>query len=103
MKKQPSKRKVPLRKCIVSGEMFPKKELIRIVRNPEGVVEIDPTGKKNGRGAYVSLDPEVVQKAWDKHMLDRHLNVSISDDFYSELKAYVAHQKARKELFENEQ
>lgn len=96
-------RKIPMRKCVVTNEMFPKKELIRIVRNPEGEVEIDPTGKKNGRGAYVSLNPDTVQKAWDKHLLDRHLNVQIADDFYAELKAYVEHQKARKELFENEQ
>lgn len=92
-----------MRKCVVTNEMFPKKELVRIVRNAEGEVEIDPSGKKNGRGAYVSLDPDAVQKAWDKHVLDRHLDVKISDEFYSELKAYVAHQKARKELFENEQ
>lgn len=95
-------RKIPMRKCVASNEMFPKKELVRIVRTPDGNVEIDATGKKNGRGAYISLDPDNVQKAWNKHILDRHLNVTISDDFYEELKAYVTHQKARKELFENE-
>ena len=47
-------RKVPLRKCIVTNEMKPKKELIRVVRSPEGEVSIDQTGKKNGRGAYIS-------------------------------------------------
>ena len=95
-------RKIPMRKCVIANEMFPKKELVRIVRTPEGNVEIDPSGKQNGRGAYISLNPEMVQKAWDKHLLDRHLNVTISDDFYEELKAYVAHQKARQELFANE-
>jgi len=45
------KRKIPMRKCVVSGEMKPKKEMVRIVRNKEGEVSIDPTGKKNGRGA----------------------------------------------------
>lgn len=91
-----------MRKCVIANEMFPKKELVRIVRTPEGNVEIDPSGKQNGRGAYISLNPEMVQKAWDKHLLDRHLNVTISDEFYEELKAYVAHQKARQELFANE-
>ncbi|MCZ0716771.1 RNase P modulator RnpM [Aerococcus kribbianus] len=95
-------RKIPMRKCVVSNEMFPKKELVRIVRTPDQEVVIDPTGKQNGRGAYVSLGPEIVQKAWDKHLLDRHLNVKVSDDFYAELKEYVAHQKARKELFADE-
>lgn len=91
-------KKVPMRKCVVSNEMYPKKDLIRIVRTTEGTVEIDPSGKKNGRGAYVLMEPDLVQKAWDGHVLDRHLNVTIDDAFYSELKAYVAHQKARREI-----
>ncbi|AMB94724.1 RNase P modulator RnpM [Aerococcus sanguinicola] len=97
------KKKIPMRKCVVSNEQVPKKDLVRVVRTPEKEVAIDPSGKMNGRGAYVSLDSDLVQKAWDKHLLDRHLNVDISDEFYEELKAYVAHQKARKELFENEE
>ncbi|AMB98821.1 DNA-binding protein [Aerococcus urinaehominis] len=95
-------RKIPMRKCVVTNEMFPKKELVRIVRTPDQEVVIDPSGKQNGRGAYVSLDPEIVQSAWDKHALDRHLNVKISDDFYQELKDYVAHKKARQEIFPDE-
>ena len=54
------KRKVPLRKSVVSGEMFPKKELIRIAKSKEGEVSIDPSGKKPGRGAYVALEPAEV-------------------------------------------
>jgi predicted RNA-binding protein YlxR (DUF448 family) len=46
-------RKIPMRKCVVTQERFPKKELIRIVKTPEGEIEIDPTGKKNGHGAYI--------------------------------------------------
>ena len=49
-------RKIPLRKSVVSGEMKPKKEMVRITRSKEGEVSIDPTGKMPGRGAYVSLD-----------------------------------------------
>ena len=55
-----NRKKVPLRKCIVTGEMKPKKELVRIVRSKEGEVSIDLTGKKSGRGAYLSLDKETV-------------------------------------------
>lgn len=92
-------RKIPLRKSVVSGEMKPKKEMIRITRSKEGVVSIDPTGKMPGRGAYVSLEPAEVQQAWDKKILDRALETTLTDEFYQELLDYVTHQKARKELF----
>lgn len=92
-------RKIPLRKCVASGEMKPKKEMIRIVRSKEGVVTIDPSGKMPGRGAYVSIEPVVVKEAWDKKVLDRVLEVTLSDEFYQELYDYVDHQKARQELF----
>lgn len=92
-------RKIPLRKCVASGEMKPKKEMIRIVRSKEGVVSIDPSGKMPGRGAYVSIEPDVVKEAWDKKVLDRVLEVTLTDEFYQELYDYVDHQKARQELF----
>ena len=92
-------RKFPLRKSVVSGEMKPKKEMIRITRSKEGEVSIDPTGKMPGRGAYVSLEPAEVQQAWDKKILDRALETTLTDEFYQELLDYVTHQKARKELF----
>lgn len=95
-------RKIPLRKCVVSGEMKPKKEMIRVVRSKEGVVAIDPSGKMPGRGGYISIEPEIVQKAWDKQLLNRSLNAKISDEFYEELLAYVTHQKARQELLGNQ-
>ncbi|WP_267610424.1 RNase P modulator RnpM [Enterococcus faecium] len=92
-------RKIPLRKSVVSGEMKPKKEMVRITRSKEGEVSIDPTGKMPGRGAYVSLEPEEVQQAWDKKIHDRVLETTLTDEFYQELLDYVTHQKARKELF----
>jgi len=84
-----------MRKCIVSNEMKPKKELVRIVKNQEGEIAIDPTGRMNGRGAYVSLEPDLIKKAWKQHILDKHLEMAISDAFYQELYDYVEHQKAR--------
>ena len=93
------KREVPMRRCIASGEMMPKKELVRIVRNSEGVAQIDPTGKVNGRGAYITLEPTLVEKAWKNHLFERQLEIEIPDSFYEELLQYVDHQKARKELF----
>lgn len=87
-----------MRKCVVSNEMKPKKEMIRIVKNKEGEISIDPSGKKPGRGAYVSIDPVVVQLAWDKHVLDRTFETTLTDAFYQELMDYVTHQKARMSL-----
>jgi predicted RNA-binding protein YlxR (DUF448 family) len=80
-----NRKKVPLRKCIVTGEMKPKKELVRIVRSKEGEVSIDLTGKKSGRGAYLSLDKETVMTAKKKNALANHLQVSIDLSIYDEL------------------
>ncbi|KRM57217.1 RNase P modulator RnpM [Secundilactobacillus malefermentans] len=95
-------RKVPLRKDIVTGEMAPKRELVRVVRDKEGQVSLDPTGKKSGRGAYVSLNVEVAKQAKQKRTFDKVFEVSIRDSFYDELIEYVDHQQARKELFSDE-
>lgn len=78
-------RKVPMRKCVATGEMKPKKELVRIVRSKEGDVSIDLTGKKSGRGAYLSKDREAVLLAKKKNILSNHLQVTIDDKLYDEL------------------
>ncbi len=96
--KQQKTRKIPMRRCIVSQEMFPKQELVRIVKTKEDIIFIDPTGKKNGRGAYIALEPELAIKAKKQRTFDKAFGTKISDDFYDELYQYVDHQKARKEL-----
>lgn len=97
-------KKQPLRKCIVTGERKNKKEMVRIVRNLDRTVSIDPTGKKNGRGAYVSLDLEVVEAAKAKDALKTALNTNVPETFYDELYDYVDYQIARRELLkQNEQ
>ncbi len=78
-------KKIPMRKCVATGEMKPKKEMIRIVRSKEGEVSIDPTGKKSGRGAYVSLKKEAILSAQKKDVLARHLEAEIHPDIYDEL------------------
>nr|WP_223156070.1 YlxR family protein [Desemzia incerta] len=92
------KKKIPLRKCVVSNEMKPKKEMIRVVKNKEDHVDIDPSGRMPGRGAYVSIEPEIVQTAWDQRVLDRVLGTKLDDAFYQSLLDYVKHQKARMSL-----
>lgn len=83
------KRKIPQRKCVVTNEMKAKKDLIRIVRNKEGEVFVDPTGKKNGRGAYLSKDIAVIEKAEKTGVLSRHLDTDIDESIYRELKDLV--------------
>lgn len=78
-------RKVPMRKCVATGEVRPKKELVRIVRSKEGDVSVDLTGKKSGRGAYLSLDREAVLLAKKKNILSNQLEVTVDDSVYEEL------------------
>ncbi|MBP1080053.1 MULTISPECIES: RNase P modulator RnpM [Bacillus] len=80
-----SKKKIPLRKCIVTGEMMPKKELIRIVRSKEGDISVDPTGKKNGRGAYLTLTEESILTAQKKNILSKQFQTKIDDEIYDQL------------------
>ncbi|MGP4075639.1 RNase P modulator RnpM [Halobacillus sp. K22] len=82
-------KKQPLRKCVVTQEMYPKKQLIRVVRNKEGEVFVDESGKKNGRGAYLSRDLDVIEKAEKQQVLNRHLNASVDAAVYEELKATI--------------
>lgn len=78
-------KKVPLRKCVVTGEMLPKRSMIRVVRSKEGVVSVDPTGKLSGRGAYVSKSEEAVEIARKKNMLGRQLEATVPTEIYDEL------------------
>ncbi|WP_290720035.1 MULTISPECIES: RNase P modulator RnpM [Exiguobacterium] len=78
-------KKVPLRKCVITQEMKPKKELIRVVRTPDQEVVIDLNGKMNGRGAYLSKDAAVIATAKKKRTLDHHLKVKTTDALYDEL------------------
>lgn len=81
-------RKIPLRKCLATQEQLPKKDLIRIVRNKEGEVFVDPTGKMNGRGAYLKRSLEAVDLAKKKKLLERSLQVEIPEEIFDELKGY---------------
>ncbi|UQS85476.1 YlxR family protein [Apilactobacillus apisilvae] len=96
------RRKIPMRKDIVTGEMAPKKELVRVVRDKEGNVSIDETGKKSGRGAYVSIDVDVAKKAKQNKTFNEVFSVELDDQFYDDLISYVDHKQARKELFKND-
>ena len=74
-----------MRMCVGCREMRPKKELIRIVRNKEGEVFVDLTGKQNGRGAYLKRSVEAVNLAKTKKVLNKALECEIPDSIYEEL------------------
>ena len=71
--------------CVVTHEKYPKKELIRVVKNKEGEVIVDLTGKANGKGAYLKNDKEVFAKARKTKVLDKILEIEIPDTIYDEL------------------
>lgn len=81
-------KKVPLRKCIATNEQLSKKELIRVVKNKEGQVFVDPTGKMNGRGAYLKKSHEAIEIAKKKKLLARSLQIDIPEEIYEELEKY---------------
>lgn len=91
-------RKIPLRKSVVSNEVIDKRDLLRIVRNKEGQIAIDPTGKANGRGAYIKLDNEEALLAKKKQVFNRAFGQEVDEAFYDELIAYVDHKVKRREL-----
>ena len=78
-------RKIPMRTCVVTREKYPKNELIRVVRTPEGNVLVDASGKQNGKGAYLKLDEIVINKARQSKVLDRTLETIVPDNIYEEL------------------
>lgn len=82
-------KKIPLRKCLATGEMKPKKEMVRVVRSKEGDISIDLTGKKSGRGAYISKEREAVLTARKKNVFANQLKAKVDDSIYDELLAII--------------
>ena len=89
-RKGPRPKHVPQRTCVACREKGDKRGLIRIVRSPEGTVAIDPTGKANGRGAYLCHKPECWYKALDTPILARALNTDIPEETQRALREHAA-------------
>ena len=85
-------RKIPMRKCVVTQERFPKKDLIRVARTPEKRVEIDLTGKKNGHGAYISKSLDTLALAKKNKALQRALEIEIPEEVYQELESIITNE-----------
>ena len=82
-------KKIPMRTCVITGEKLAKKDLIRVVRTPEGTVMVDESGKANGRGAYLKKDIETFEKAEKSKILNKRLEVEVPSSIYEELKSKV--------------
>ena len=82
-------KKVPLRSCVITKEQLPKQELLRIVRTPYGEVQVDETGKLNGRGAYIKKDVSVLEKAIKSKLLEKRLECTIEDSVYEEIRQII--------------
>ena len=83
-------RKIPMRRCVATGEQLPKKELLRIVRTPEGTLAVDLTGRANGRGAYLKKDIAAVETAKKNGALKKALETDIPDEFWDEIAKAVS-------------
>ncbi|MDO4566956.1 MAG: YlxR family protein [Oscillospiraceae bacterium] len=82
-------RKEPIRMCAGCREGRPKKELVRVVRSPEGEISVDLTGKKSGRGAYICRDAECLKKARKSRSLERALECAVSEEIYLRLEREI--------------
>ena len=83
-------KKVPMRMCVGCREMKPKRELIRVVRSPDGVVSLDPVGKKPGRGAYVCRNEACLKRAIKQKQLERQLEVQLTEEVAQQLQETIA-------------
>ncbi len=75
-------KKIPMRMCLGCGEMKPKKELIRVVKSPEGEISLDLTGKKSGRGAYICCEAECLRLARKARKFEKSFSCRISDEVF---------------------
>ena len=78
-----------MRRCLATNESFPKKDLLRIVRTPEGDVKVDLTGKLNGKGAYISRSIEALTIAKKKGLIAKALQVDVTDEVYQEIERVI--------------
>ncbi len=78
-------KKVPMRMCVGCREMKPKKELLRVVRSPEGIVSLDMTGRKPGRGAYVCRSAECLKRAIKQRQLERAFECPLGEETHASL------------------
>ena len=82
-------KKVPLRTCVVTHNKCDKRDMLRIVKNKDGEIIVDPSGKLNGKGAYISKSIDTLEKAMKSKTLDRVFDTKIDDSLYEEIRKYL--------------
>ena len=80
-------KKIPTRQCLGCNEHKPKKELLRVLRTPEGEIILDFTGKKSGRGAYICYDVKCLKKARKSKRIDKSLDTEIPEEIYDKMES----------------
>lgn len=82
-------KKIPMRMCTGCGQMKPKKELVRVVKSPEGEISLDLTGRKSGRGAYVCKSTDCLKAARKARKLERAFSCKIPDEVYDRMEGEI--------------
>lgn len=90
MEQKPKVKKIPQRQCLGCNEKRPKKELLRVVRTPEGEISLDFTGKMSGRGAYICHDIKCLRKARKSRRIDKNLDCEIPEEVYDKMETELA-------------
>lgn len=88
-------KKIPMRRCVGCRDMKEKRELIRIVRQQDGILSVDVTGRLNGRGAYICKNPACLAKAQKARALNREFSVEISDEIYANIESQMEEHGAK--------
>ena len=86
-----SQKKIPVRRCVGCGEHFPKGELVRVLRTPEGDMVLDLTGKKSGRGAYICKKASCLKKARKSKRIESSLECTIPETVYDRMEEEISH------------
>ncbi|MBQ8817783.1 MAG: YlxR family protein [Clostridia bacterium] len=92
MEQKPKQKKIPERQCLGCNEHKPKRELLRVVRTPEGEIVLDFTGKKSGRGAYICRDVKCLRRARKSGRIARSLNVTVPDEVYDRMESELTNE-----------
>lgn len=87
MEQVKKQKKIPLRQCLGCNEHKPKKELLRVVRTPEGEIALDFTGKKSGRGAYICYNSKCLKKARKSRRIESNLEIAIPEEIYDKMES----------------
>ncbi len=82
-------KKIPLRRCLATNVSYPKNELFRVVKTPTNEVILDISGKANGRGAYISMNQEAIDKARKSKCLDKALEIEVNEEIYTRMERYL--------------